>query len=382
LGIVLAGVSMYLLAKEFFGELGGIVSGLFYLYAPYHAVDIYVRGDVAEFWAYAFIPLMLLGFYKKNILVGVIGFAGVILSHNLTAMMVAPLLLIIVLLNSYFSQQKRKFSILPRLLFIFILGLAISAFYWIPALAEIKNTNVFSQIGGGADFRDNFVCIGQLWDSLWGFGGSVAGCTDGLSFKIGKLHILAAVVVFIIVFCFKRVRKTREGGIIFISFLGFLISVFLMLEISKPIWDGISLMAFFQYPWRFLILASFFSSFLAGSLVFLARQFKIKLYFAAFPLIFLILFFNIKLFNPQTIIPVTAADFTNEIALKWTASKISDEFLPSNFKKPQNKNDVYNGKININVKNTPIEQISNIISLIGLLVLITGIILYKNKPRI
>ncbi len=51
LGVILAGIFMYLLTREFFGELGGIVAGLFYIYAPYHAVDIYVRGDVAEFWA-------------------------------------------------------------------------------------------------------------------------------------------------------------------------------------------------------------------------------------------------------------------------------------------------------------------------------------------
>src|SRR3989344_3891833 len=70
-----------------------LVSSLFYVYAPYHAVDIYVRGDVAEFWAYAFIPLAFYGMLKafqekkwKYIVVGAFGFSGVILSHNLTAM--------------------------------------------------------------------------------------------------------------------------------------------------------------------------------------------------------------------------------------------------------------------------------------------------------
>src|SRR3989344_7279249 len=56
-GIILSGVFMYLLTRELWGKIGGLVSSLFYIYAPYHAVDIYVRGDVAEFWAYAFIFL-------------------------------------------------------------------------------------------------------------------------------------------------------------------------------------------------------------------------------------------------------------------------------------------------------------------------------------
>src|SRR5258708_869617 len=64
LGIILSGIFMYRFAREFWGETGGIASGLLYLYAPYHAVDVYVRGDVAEFWAYAFIPLAFLGVYK------------------------------------------------------------------------------------------------------------------------------------------------------------------------------------------------------------------------------------------------------------------------------------------------------------------------------
>src|SRR5260221_8138750 len=64
IGILFSGASMYLFAREFWGKKGGLISGLLYLYAPYHAVDIYVRGDVAEFWAYGFIPLAFLGVYK------------------------------------------------------------------------------------------------------------------------------------------------------------------------------------------------------------------------------------------------------------------------------------------------------------------------------
>jgi hypothetical protein len=121
LGVVLAGIFMYFLAKEFFGKSGGLVAGLFYLYAPYHAVDIYVRGDVAEFWAYAFIPLAFLGFYKRNLLLGIIGLAGLILSHNLTAMMVAPFLLIVMLVAYCLTQKDKKPSVIYHSLSIIFL---------------------------------------------------------------------------------------------------------------------------------------------------------------------------------------------------------------------------------------------------------------------
>jgi len=378
LGIILAGLFMYFLAREFFGEFGGIVSGLFYLYAPYHALDIYVRGDVAEFWAYAFIPLAFLGFYRKNILLGSIGFAGLILSHNLTAMMVVPFLLIISLLNYYVARKNEKSFVAYRLLFIILLGLAISAFYWIPALVEMKYTNVLSQIGGGANFHDHFVCFSQLWSSPWGFGGSAKGCIDGMSFMIGKLNILAAITAFVFMCFFLKVKKSKNGTVIVFSFLGFLISAFLTLEISRPIWETIPAMAFFQYPWRFLMLASFFSSMLAGSLIFLSKQFKIKSYLAALLMIFLLLFFNLKFFVPQVIVSRTVNDYTNETTLKWTVSKISDEYLPSDFRKPKSLNDVYKGQSTIRVQETPVEKVSNLISIIGLLALFLGIILFKG----
>lgn len=381
LGVISAGIFIYLLAREFFGELGGMVSGLFYLYAPYHAVDIYVRGDVAEFWSYAFIPLAFLGIYKKNILIGSVGFAAIILSHNLTAMMIVPFLLFVILLNCYIAFKNKKSFIFNHSSLILVFGLAISAFYWIPALLEIRNTNVFSQIGGGADFRDHFVCIGQLWNSAWGFGGSIPGCIDGLSFKLGKLNILSVFMVIVILiylkFKYKYFNNTYYLSIF--AIVGFLISVFLMLDMSKFVWEAVPAMAFFQYPWRFLLLASFFSSLLAGSLVYLLMQLKVRSYLIVVPLVFFLIFLNQKLFTPQTILLRTAEDYTNENALKWTASKISDEFLPPNFKKPMNQNDVYKGHPIVRVQETGVERISNVVSFVGLLALILGIIQYKKK---
>lgn len=385
-GVILSGIFMYLLTRNFFGELGGIVSGLFYTYAPYHAVDIYVRGDVAEFWAYAFIPLMFLGFYKvykdnklSYVLVGSLGFAGVILSHNLTAMMVTPFLLIVILLNCYIAFKKNKLFIIHYSLFIIFLGLALSAFYWIPALAEMKYTNVLSQIGGGADFRDHFVCLGQLWTSHWGFGGSTKNCIDGMSFMIGKLHILSALSI-IPILIYLRFKRKYFNNIYYLSIFGiagFVITIFLMLNASKFLWETIPLMSFFQYPWRFLIMASFFSSILSGAIVFLVSQFKVKPYFTAFLLVFFLLFFNLKFFVPQTIFSSTASDFTNEKALKWTASKISDEYLPANFKKPKSEKEI--AKTPIPFKETMLEKASNIVSLVGILALFIGIIALAVK---
>src|SRR6266403_5699862 len=42
-GFILSGIFMYFFAKEFWGRAGGVIAALLYLYAPYHALDTYVR---------------------------------------------------------------------------------------------------------------------------------------------------------------------------------------------------------------------------------------------------------------------------------------------------------------------------------------------------
>ena len=69
-----------------------------------------------------------------------------------------------------------------------LLGLGFSSFL-VACGFEMGYTNVSSQVGGGADFKDHFVCLSQFWNSLWGFGGSTKGCIDGLSFRLGKIYV-------------------------------------------------------------------------------------------------------------------------------------------------------------------------------------------------
>ncbi|MEK6842488.1 MAG: 6-pyruvoyl-tetrahydropterin synthase-related protein [Nanoarchaeota archaeon] len=353
-GILISGFFMYLLGKKLFGEVGGITSAMFYVYAPYHAVDIYVRGDIAEFWAYAFIPLVfysLLKVFKENkwryIVLGSVSYAAVILSHNLTAFMLTPFL---ILFTFIFNLLEKKRKYLYGFFLIVIIAIGLSSFYVLPVVLEAKFTNIISQIGGGANFRDHFVCLPQLWDSPWGFGGSTAGCHDGMSFKIGKLHLIVGFFSFLIFtsgFLGKlnlkeKIRKNKNmAGFIIFSIIGFLISIFMLLSISSIIWEKLPFIAFLQYPWRFLIFSSFFTSVLAGALIWFLGQLpgKINKYkfniLSAIALITLLIYGNAKLFKPQRILNVDSNYFTNEKNLKWTTSNTTSEYMPEGFNKPK-----------------------------------------------
>lgn len=350
MSIVGAAFSMYLLAREFWGKSGGLLSGVLYLFAPYHALNTYVRGDIGELYAYFFIPLIFYGIWKyyknpnfKYLLIGVLSYAGLITSHNLSALMVTPFIIFTILVLLF---TKKRFSILA----IPILGLLLSSFYFIPALAEMNYTNVLKIVGGSTDYKEHFVCIPQIWDSLWMYGGSISGCVDGLSFRLGKIHIIFSIFsVFLAVLLLKK--EKLKAGIAIISFLSLVLSLFFMIDLSKSIWASVPYMNFFQFPWRFLLLASFFSSFIGGSLIFFIPKFFSKkkyrwtILVIGFIFVLLPVIFYSKLFVPQEYINKTSNEYTSKEFLNWTTSQISDEYMPKSFNIPSSREQIAKERI-------------------------------------
>ncbi len=347
LGIILSGVTMYFFASRVFGRIGGLVAGLFYIYAPYHSVDIYLRGAVGEFWALIFLPLILWGLWKGKlsgpgaILLGSLGIAGVVLSHTIlgyvTVFFYLTGLLGLGVLKLVFRKINRQ--IIIRALMILVLGLGISAFFWLPALVEMHFTNVSGQISQTANFRDHFVCLNQLWDSAWGYGGSAPGCFDGFSFKLGKIHLLMALGALLTWFWRRKKVEGASSLLMLLSSVIVAAAVLMSLPISVKIWEIVPDFAYIQYPWRFITYAVFGLSVLAGSLFIFIKS-KVFRMITGVAAVALLLWFNIKLFTPQYLYDKPVAAFETDTELKWRVSKISDEYLPPDFVKPTNFNDI------------------------------------------
>lgn len=360
--IVLAGVAMYLFIENFMGSLAGFVAGILYLYFPYHAVDTYVRGDLDELFAYAILPFVLLGFYRifyttqqrpqiinnlKWIVLFSVSIAFLILSHNLTSYMLLILLFPLVIFSLIYSKNNLKF--LSFIIFALLLGFLLSSFYTIPAIFEMKYTNINSQIGGGANFLDHFVCALQYWDSPWGFGGSTSGCIDGLSFRIGKTNLIFFVISVIFYLYLLVKNKYKNNRFIFFSSIFLLIFViFLTFDISSLIWQNVPFMPFLQYPWRFLNFIGLFISISIGLFIFgLKGLFSNKMIYLVSVIIILSTFFiNFKLFKSQF---YTSNDlnYSDSQYLKWTVSKISDEYMPINFNKPKSVKELPHASVQI-----------------------------------
>ena len=272
------------------------VSTLFYLLAPYRLVNIFVRGALGEHIGFFFFPLIMLmatrlwrtgkTLYASGLALSV---AGLILSHNLSALMYLPLLVVypIVLIGIYREnpiQLKIYFGSI-------LLGLSLSALFWLPAILESKYTLASWMFDAQQGYTTNFLAFRQLIWSPWGYGWSEPGIDrDGMSFQVGIAQwlVLLTGIGLLIKFSKQELLLLKFGLALVIA------GIFLSLPISLPLWRWISLLQKFQFPWRFLSLIVIGSSLMAAIV---ADKFKhskiISLALLISPIIFTIAYWNI-----------------------------------------------------------------------------------------
>lgn len=339
LGFILSGFFIYLLGKQFFGKAGGVISAIFYIYAPYHALDLYVRGALAEFYSFVFLPAvfwstlkLIQARNKRWLIVNSLFLSFLLLSHNLITIIFLPFyfLYFLFLLLSQKKTQRKKAVLIFSLSFLLFLGA--TCYFWLPALVEKKYTLVDEILTRElASYKHHFVYLRQLWHSPWGYGGSIFGLEDGISFEVGKLHLLFALLS--LVFLPFLLKKRKKEGLLFAIYYSlFTISLFMTSFHSQFIWDRLRFLWYLQFPWRFLIFAVFFSSLLAGALTgFLFRKAKIKLvakWLLVFSVLSGVIFINKNFFQPGYYLAVTDKDYITEEELKWRVSKMSFEYVP------------------------------------------------------
>jgi hypothetical protein len=255
LSIVLSGLSMFVLARKFWGNWGGVLSVVFYLYLPFRLVDLFVRGSIGESLAFVFYPLLFflgLNLLEKKSIFWILATAaatfGLILTHNVMALVFFPFFLF------FLFFFRKPFSFLP-LLSSLVLGFSLAAFFWLPALLEKK----FVVVGGQpiSDISQHFVNLSQLILPSWGY--NQVGQASSFSFQIGWVHLLAFIA------CLYLTRKARK---IFLPvFISTLVLVLLMLPYSLFFWQHTPPFSAVDFPWRLLGLVGFFVSFLSGAII-------------------------------------------------------------------------------------------------------------------
>jgi len=294
LGFFLSGLSMYFLSREIFGKAGGFLSAVLYVYAPYHSVDVYVRGALSESWALIFFPLIFLSSFKlaqksnfKNLVFLSLSLAGLIYTHNIMTLLISPFFFgwVVYLFINFRKSFEVKFFLSSL-----ILGFGLGASYLLPALFEKQFIQSNFLTGGYFDFRAHFVELKQFFSTFWGYGASVWGSDDGMSFQVGLAHWIILVLSLILTF-----TKSKKFLILMLFLiLEFLFSLFMQHNKSTFIWLHVPLLGFTQFPWRFLGISIFFISLIGGVMGTYKNSFLV-----CFVLSILVVFVNIGYFHPD-----------------------------------------------------------------------------------
>lgn len=296
---LLSGLTMFFLAKELFGKPGGLVSAVLYIYAPYHSVDVYVRGALSESLALIFFPLIFLSALrlskkpdKKNIAFLALSLAGLFLTHNIMTILFFPFF---IGWTFFLIWSKRKFNLIKYFLLSILLGLGLASTFLLPAFFEKDFVQSQAMITGYFDYRGHFVEIKQFFSTFWGYGASLWGAEDGMSFQVGIANWLVLALSLFLVFV---LRKDREKiFLILFLCLEFLFSLFMQHNKSTPIWLQFPILAYTQFPWRFLGVSIFLLALIGGSV---AVYLKGKLVLFT-PLIILgAILLSINFFHPES----------------------------------------------------------------------------------
>ncbi|MEJ5200070.1 MAG: hypothetical protein WHX53_14210, partial [Anaerolineae bacterium] len=148
-----------------------------------------------------------------------------------------------------------------------ILGLGLSAAFFVPALVEQRYVNQTQWFGKYYDPFQHFVYFFQLFDPSWGFGISQPGPNDaakgGMSFQLGAAAALLSLVALVLA---RRHETARRREIWFWAAWA-AVSIFLTLNVAEWAWRYVPGVRYAQFPWRYLMLAIIPLSVLPGTLV-------------------------------------------------------------------------------------------------------------------
>ncbi|MBI3985248.1 MAG: glycosyltransferase family 39 protein [Candidatus Levybacteria bacterium] len=263
LGMVLSFLFMYLWLKEFLSKSSALLGAVLFSYAPYRFIDLYVRGDIGENLAFAFIPLSLYFIYKLsvkkdflNLSLGAFSIAFLILSHNAIALISVP----VIFLYGIYLWWRLKFDrgFIIKFLIQFGLGFTLSMFFWLPGLLEGKYT-LRNIVTFGA-YKTHFVKLSELIYGPWSFGGSGV-----FSVQIGIIQLISIIASPFI--AYKLYLKKDKNLSLVLGLLVFtILSIFIMTSTSDFIWSRIIMLQNFQFPWRFLGLIVFTTAVLGALL--------------------------------------------------------------------------------------------------------------------
>ncbi|MBX7246223.1 MAG: hypothetical protein K1X53_12070 [Candidatus Sumerlaeaceae bacterium] len=270
--LVLGG-GAWMLGRELAGHRGAWICWALFAYAPYQLLNLYVRANLPEYaagaiapWAFWTMAQTVRCRSRWSPLLAAVTLAALILTHNITAYVFCPLVTawgIGLALASSQGRTRKWASVLA------VSGLAVvlTAFFWAPLLkykADVWLEDVYSQ---GYTPQDHFVYWWQLLSRTWEYGFSFPGPDDTMSFQVGIVHVVMALLAAVVLPLAWRAFPQKLAFAMLPFFCLGLVFAYLTTSQSEWAWTILRPLNLVQFSWRLLLPCTLMLSILAAILV-------------------------------------------------------------------------------------------------------------------
>lgn len=318
----------------------GLLFACFYVLCPYRLNELFIRADLGEALAMAFLPLLLLGIYnlliadsKTGFIETVISMTCILQSHIISTMIAVSFgglfLFIVILIHpmKLLKNVKRIINIILSVIATFLLNL----WFLVPFLLYRNQPFCINSHENELSIADNYVYLWQVFMGDFSYGGDTTvksniqytTTTNEMSFTIGIVLLICAVIFVYKLICNKKAfRDCRIKGVMCLS-LGFiavfLSSSFFPWNFFLENFDVInSTFGKFQFAWRFLSIAVLMLSVVAAIVM---EYFIEQRNSAASSILALLLII-------YAIIPASLYLSSNEVYLESNSSSIASSISP------------------------------------------------------
>ena len=245
---IAGGLGMYFWSRSMLSSWSASWAAFFYALAPYHLNQLYQATLLAEWAGSAVLPFVF-GFVdrvcergRRRDIAGLAATYGLLVFTHLPLAVIGSIALVV-----YSLVKVREPRKLAKLALGGVLGLSVSAIYWVTMVSEVGWIGVNQiQRDSSVDYRVNFVLSTFSPDNL----------------NVWWMNIIALMTLMLFAPALLLIRRLVVGRPVVVLTL---FALFMATPLSRPIWMLLKPLQETQFPWRWLVLSSMGGSILAAA---------------------------------------------------------------------------------------------------------------------
>jgi uncharacterized membrane protein len=271
MGLLVSGVTMYFYGKTLLSQRDSLVAAAFYMTAHYHLFDFYQRLAQHEFWAFAWVPLLLYGINRlhtenhwRPIVSIAAAYALLLMTHLPTALMISFLLPVYLLL---ITRNLRKLSYIAAGLG---LGVGLAAIFLFSFLFERDYLKPLGARAANQSYRAGF-----LFENLTQAFRQIplpSNSNFDLFLLAGEWMALGFAVLLLTSTLLLWKSEFRQNPMVRGLWLITLFSLLMATRLTTPVWRFVPQIRNIQFPIRWFTMVSLGASLLAAVAVSLALR--------------------------------------------------------------------------------------------------------------